>query len=68
MYLNEPTSLLSPNSDSSLLLGGEACMWGETIDGSDLVCIIWPRAAAVSERLWSSKADSNIDMGLIEVL
>jgi hexosaminidase len=30
-------------------------MWGETVDPSDLMATIWPRAAAVSEVLWTSK-------------
>jgi hexosaminidase len=55
MYNNEPTDGLSPTSDPSLILGGESCMWGETVDPSDLDQTIWPRAAAVAERLWSSK-------------
>ena len=50
MYDNEPTELLNPNSDISLLLGGEVCMWGETVDTSDLDNTVWPRAAAVAER------------------
>lgn len=28
-------------------------MWAETVDPSDLENTIWPRAAAVAERLWT---------------
>jgi hexosaminidase len=56
MYNNEPTQVLSATADPTLILGGEACMWGETVDGSDLDNTVWPRAAAVGERLWTPLA------------
>jgi len=54
MYSLEPFSGITSLSQQALILGGESCMWGETVDTSDLFATVWPRAAAVAERLWSS--------------
>ncbi|PIN10376.1 Beta-N-acetylhexosaminidase [Handroanthus impetiginosus] len=52
-YTNEPLANITDPKQQALVLGGEVCMWGEHIDGSDIEQTIWPRAAAAAERLWT---------------
>ena len=59
MYLLEPSAGITDPRQLSLILGGESCMWGETVDASVILPTIWPRAAAVAERLWSAQSVKN---------
>jgi hexosaminidase len=46
---------LTPDQESRIL-GGEACMWAELVNPETIDGRIWPRMAAVAERLWSPAA------------
>lgn len=52
MWSYEPTANLT-SSQAKLIVGGEASMWGEHVDETNIQAKIWPTAAAVGEKLWS---------------
>ena len=56
-YLNDPIPHNSSLTDEekARILGGEATMWTELATPSTLDSRIWPRTAAIAERLWSNQ-------------
>ncbi|XP_048480304.1 chitooligosaccharidolytic beta-N-acetylglucosaminidase isoform X2 [Plutella xylostella] len=55
IYLNSPASMAIGHEKQ--ILGAEAALWSEQADTSVLDGRLWPRAAAMAERLWAEPGD-----------
>src|SRR5438132_1739442 len=62
-YLADPipqnTTLTA--EEAKHILGGEATMWGEWVSADTIDSRIWPRTAAIAERLWSPRNVTNVE-------
>lgn len=62
-YLNDPLPADTPLNDEQKkkILGGEATMWAEMISPETIDSRIWPRTAAIAERLWSPREINEVE-------
>ncbi|KAM0278376.1 hypothetical protein ACHAQH_005198 [Verticillium albo-atrum] len=58
IYSHEPSEGLT-EEEAKLVLGGEVTAWSESIDPVNLDTVLWPRASAAGEVLWSGRTDAS---------
>ncbi|MEP6845666.1 MAG: beta-N-acetylhexosaminidase [Panacibacter sp.] len=61
-YLNDPLpeDVQLTKDEEQRVLGGEATMWSELITPETVDSRIWPRTAAIAERLWSPRKVNDV--------
>jgi hexosaminidase len=63
-YAVDPMSDAAANltpEEAQRILGGEACMWSEYVSPENIDSRIWPRMAAIAERLWSPQNVTDVN-------
>ncbi|MBA0885013.1 beta-N-acetylhexosaminidase [Flavobacterium undicola] len=62
-YLNDPMpkNVVFTEEEKARILGGEATIWSELVTPLNIDSRIWPRTAAIAERLWSNDTVRNLE-------
>ncbi|HSS20445.1 MAG TPA: family 20 glycosylhydrolase [Pyrinomonadaceae bacterium] len=62
-YVADPIPLDTTltTEEAKFILGGEATMWGEWVSPETIDSRIWPRTAAIAERLWSPRNVTDVE-------
>src|SRR5579872_299529 len=63
-YEVDPMSGAAANltpEQKALILGGESCQWAEWVTPENIDSHIWPRNAAIAERLWSPQDVTDVN-------
>jgi hexosaminidase len=58
--LGDTAATLTPD-EKARILGGEATMWTDIVSDENIDNRIWPRTAAIAERLWSPQQVQDVD-------
>ena len=59
--LGDPSAATLTPEEKARVLGGEATMWTDIVSDENLDNRVWPRTAAIAERLWSPEDVRNVD-------
>jgi len=64
LYTVDPHDFPGSDDQKKLVIGGAAAIWGEYVDGTNIIARAWGRAFAVAERLWSSPDVTDVKKAL----